>query len=112
MMERTYRLAPDCEAADLAWQKYAGILVKNGRTEEPRKWCTRAEEAASTSVFLIPRSSTLLSDWMILPVIAAMISAGLLLVLMWVRYRPQRRADVEARKTRGWVRHAFASLSF
>lgn len=112
LMERTYRLAPHCEAADLAWQMYAAILVKNGRTEEARKWRTRAEEAASTSVFLIPRSSTLLSDWMILLVMAAMISAGLLIVLMWIRYRPQRRADVEAGENRGWVRRAFASLSF
>ena len=58
LMERTYRLAPQCEAADLAWQMYADILAKNGHTEEARKWRIRAEEAASTSVFLISNAES------------------------------------------------------
>ncbi len=112
LMERNYRLAPQCEAADLAWQMYGDILAKNGHTEEARKWRTRAKEAASTSVFLMPRGATLLSDWMILLAMAAMISAGLLIVLLWIRYRPQRRADSAAARDRSWVRRALASLSF
>jgi tetratricopeptide (TPR) repeat protein len=112
LMERNYRLAPRCEAADFAWQIYADFLEKNGQTEEAVKWRARAKEAAPTSVFLMPRSATLLFDWTILLVMASMIAAGLYVILLWIRYRPQRRADSAAREDQGRLGRAFSSLSF
>ncbi len=111
LMERIYRLGPRCEAADLAWQLYADILDKSGRREEARQWRVRGKEAASTAVFLMPRSSTLLTDWVLLLAIASVIAAGLCVVLLWLRYRPQRRADSAEKKGRSLLRRAFSFLS-
>lgn len=112
LMERTYRLTPQSEAADLAWGLYAEILDKNGQSDEAQKWRARAAEAAKSSVFMMPRSSTLLTDWVILLAIASMIAAGLYIILLWIRYRPQRRADVAAQRPRGVVGRVLSFLSF
>ncbi len=112
LMERSYRLAPQSEAGDLAWGLYAEILEQNGRSEEARTWRVRAAEAAQSSVFLMTRSSTLLTDGVILLVIASMIAGGLYIVFLLIRYRPQRRADAAAQPHQSFVRRVFSNLNF
>jgi len=112
LMERHYLMAPRAEAADLAWNTWADLLEKNGQAEEARKWRIRAQEAAATAVFLMPRSLALLSDTILLAVIAAMISAVLYFVLLWIRYRHERRADSAPLTGRGLLGRALADLNF
>ena len=55
LLERNFRLAPRCKAADFAWKAYAAYLQQGGQAEAARVWRARAREAARTSVFLMPR---------------------------------------------------------
>jgi tetratricopeptide (TPR) repeat protein len=111
-MERQYRLAPHCEAADLAWTTYAEALERTGRPEDARVWRLRGEEATSTSVFLMPRRWTLVADAVLLIMIAALASAALYVILLWMRFRPQRRADSAALAPRSRVVRLLAHASF
>ena len=111
LMERNFRLAPRCEAADFAWQAYAAYLQQGGQTEAARVWRARAKEAARTSVFLMPRDYTLLADLLILVILSAPIAAGLYATLLSVRYLRQRRADLAAQKGQGLRVRAFSLVS-
>lgn len=112
LMERQYRLGPYNESADLAWTAYASIMERNGRAEDARKWRARAEEATHTSVFLLPRRLTLFSDLTLLATIAALASAILHFIFLWIRYRPQRRADKANKPGRGLPARILSGFSF
>lgn len=112
LMERHYRLGPYCESADLAWTAYARIMDQQGRAEDARKWRARSVEASHTSIFLLPRRFTLFSDILLLIIIAALASAGLYPFLLWIRYRPQRRADALNNPGRGLGARIWAAFGF
>ncbi len=111
LMERTYRLSPNCEAADFAWEMYAGILERRGRAEEARLWRARAAEASETSVWILPRNFVLNADRALLLTLASMLAAVLYFILLGVRYFPQRWADSAAWKERSWPGRAFSWLT-
>lgn len=110
LIERNYRLAPHCEAADLAWEMYADYLEKNGRAEEARLWRARAREAAPTSVFLLPRGLGLIADRMLLLLLASFFAGLLFLALLSVRYWHQRRADWAASEGKGRLARAIRTF--
>ncbi len=112
IMERHYRLGPYCESADLAWAAYARIMEASGRAQDARKWRARADEATHTSVFLLPRKLTLFSDSTLLAIIAALAATFLYFAFMWIRYRPQRRADRVRMPGRGLPARILAAFSF
>ncbi len=111
LMERSYQLTPNCEAADFAWEMYAGILEKRGRAEEARLWRTRAAEASETSVTMLPRKMLLMGDRGVLLALASLLAAVLYFILLGVRYFPQRRADSAAWKGKSWPGRAFSWLT-
>jgi tetratricopeptide (TPR) repeat protein len=112
LMERHYRLGPYAESADLAWTAYANALERAGRSEDAARWRTRATEAAHTSIFLLPRRVTLLSDMILLAIFAALTSACLFIVMLHLRYRPQRRADAQANPGRSLFARILLLFSF
>ncbi len=111
LMERNYRVAPRLEFADLAWEIYADLLENHGRAEDARLWRARAREAARTSAFLLPRGLTLMADKALLAVLASIFAAGLYLLILGVRYWPQRRADSSAMKGRSWLVRALSQMN-
>ncbi len=111
LMERSYQLTPNCEAADFAWEIYAGILEKRGRAEEARLWRARAAEASETSVTMLPRNLLLMADRGVLLVLASLLAAVLYFILLGIRYLPQRRADSAAWREKSWPERAFSWLT-
>ena len=101
LIDRFYRLSPSGEAAVLAWRIYADDLEKNGHPDDAQRWRARAADAASYQVkvlsdapfFLLPAVMFGLGAMLIF---AAPIGAILYLVVLYRRYRPQRRLHLEA----------------
>lgn len=93
-LERTYRLQPYGSFAELAWQLYANWLEKSGRGEEARTWRARVDEARVNSYGMQAISQILLLDHAILVFFAMIFAVPLYLLILWARYRPQRRLEL------------------
>jgi len=112
LMERTYRLTPRCEGADLAWAAYAKYFEENGWAEEAALWRARSADARETSSFYLPRWIMLVGDRLILTILGSLIAAAVLFAWLWLRYLPQRRADSAAYQSRSWMVRAISWLNF
>ncbi len=112
IMERTYRVGPRSEGADVAWAAYADYLEMNGGAQEARRWRARAEEAAESAILSLPRRAFLLADLLLLLVIASLIAGALYFGFLWLRYRPQRRADAAVYQTRIALARAVSWFNF
>ncbi len=110
IIERTYELVPYCEAAWLAWRRYADYLEENGSPAEARVWRARAAEAEVNSwVFAdVAEHRRALLDRSLLLILAALLAVIVYGLILRARYGPQRRLDLAAQKQPGKSRRRFS----
>jgi tetratricopeptide (TPR) repeat protein len=105
-LERAYRLAPNAEGAADAWRLYAGHLQDLGRGEEARQWRARAAEARPLVVawsFFIPQMVGNMGF------MACLFALTVHVATLYLRHRPQRRLDLQARAN-WWSRRCISFL--
>jgi tetratricopeptide (TPR) repeat protein len=91
-VERTYRLIPYGEGAELAWRLYADYWKQKGQNDQARLWQARFEDARRNSGFnWIGREGS--EDRAVLVGDAAFLAIALYWLVLFLRYRPQRRLD-------------------
>lgn len=101
LIERTYRLVPNGEGAEIAWRYYADHLARTGPPDLAQLWEKRAREAGGQTGFFSSQVLTAVSDTMFIFMPAAVLALLLFVLVLYYRYRRQRKLDLAARK-RGW----------
>lgn len=89
--ERVYRLAPYATGGALIWRLYANYWRNKGDVEQARLWQARAEDAAAQG-----RARPWTRDIFFLFVPLAFLAALVYWLVLYLRYRPQRRLDLAA----------------
>jgi tetratricopeptide (TPR) repeat protein len=89
IVERIYRLQPDTESADLAWELHARHLERTGRAGEANTWRERARDAVSWWSPGRGLYRPLNASALALP--SCWLAAWTMVGVLYFRYRPQRR---------------------
>jgi tetratricopeptide (TPR) repeat protein len=98
-IERTYRVVPYGEAAELAWRVYADYLSAHGSTQEAQLWRARAADAEENGFASYFRSSGLAAvDPALLLALGSALAAVLYALVLYARYSPQSRLDLASHK--------------
>lgn len=90
-VERVYRLAPYATEGELVWRLYANYWSNKGDVEQARFWQARAKDAAAKG-----RARPWTPDIIYLFVPLAFLAATVYWLVLYLRYRPQRRFDLAA----------------
>lgn len=94
IMERIYRVAPGAEGATYAWAAYAEEAAREGKNEEAQRWRTRAGASQQMLAPFDPSSGFgLMTDRALLAIMGFVIAVPAYIVVLYRRYRPQRRKD-------------------
>lgn len=108
-LERTYKLTPYAEAAEFAWEIYANYLSRKGQAEEAKLWRARAEDSKRGLLAWWGGFGVWgLTDRYLLVLPAALLAGIFYLLVLYFRYRPQRRLDLAARQQRAGLARGFA----
>lgn len=97
VIEHLYWLSPGVEGMEQAWLLYGDFLDKQGDTVAARKWRARAEELRTSPPVPLLFETTRVVDRAMAILFASMFAAVLFVVVLYLRYRPQRRLDLAAR---------------
>ncbi len=107
--ERTYRLTPYGESAELAWYLYADYWRQKGQTDRARLWQARFEDSKGKGLFSWWRSEGTGGslNFTLLFVPAGLLGIILYGLVLFLRYRPQRRLDRATEMRRGKLTRGF-----
>jgi tetratricopeptide (TPR) repeat protein len=105
LIERMYSLTPYGEGAPLAWRLYADYLAEKGSTEQARLWRARAEDSAQNGYTFSNTGKHV--DPLLLLACSSICAAIIYALVLFARYRPQRRLDLAARKRTAGMSHGF-----
>jgi tetratricopeptide (TPR) repeat protein len=96
-LESVYRLGPYADNSSRAWEELAAQLEKRGETDHAKLWAQRARDPRSFDL-LFPRSRWSMIEELCGGVVlaAVSISIDIYLLILFFRYRPQRRHDLDA----------------
>ncbi len=109
-MDRIYRLSPATDLSWAAWEQYADDLEKRGYAADAQLWRARAADARQKAPALRTAFSVGLDRWFV-AALAALAAMAVYVVVISLRYAPQRGADMEAGR-RQWAVPLFSNLSY
>jgi tetratricopeptide (TPR) repeat protein len=99
---RLYRLSPASEGADVAMRWRIRQLEQEGQSESASAWRARLQQAHAMGLSFWVTEWTSLLDPLIL-LVASTVLAGLAsLIILYLRYRPQKRLDQAAGQRAGF----------
>ena len=98
ILERIYLVAPHAEGAELAWKLYSEQLEREGDTAAARNWRARAEDARQNSLLLMDLDFVGRLDQFVWILPGGVLAGVIFVVVLYLRYRPQRRFDQAARR--------------
>lgn len=108
MLERIYRLTPYSEGSELAWSLYADRL----RATDPaaaKVWDARADESRREDIIRWPVRRT---DWALIFNTGTVVAIVLYMVVLWLRYRPQRKLEAAKPDAGSFTGRALRSFAY
>ncbi|HEV2351605.1 MAG TPA: tetratricopeptide repeat protein [Terriglobia bacterium] len=106
LIERSYKLMPYGEGSQFAWQLYADYLAAHGSTDDARLWRARAEDSEQNAGFF--GKFGIQTDRSLLLTFSSVWAALLYMLVLFARYRPQRRLDLAAIERTAGITRGFA----
>jgi len=96
-IEHLYWLSPGAVGMQQALLLYVDYLKEKGNLTEANKWRARAEELRTATPLPLLLETTRPADQALFIIVAAILAVLLYVVVLYLRYRPQRKLDLAAR---------------
>lgn len=97
VIEHLYWLSPGAEGMEQAWLLYGDYLENKGDASAARKWRARAEELRTSPPVPLLFEASRVVDRALAILLSSILAAVLFIVVLYLRYRPQRKLDLAAR---------------
>lgn len=117
----TYKLAPFCASSEFAWLAKARIEEQKGNREQAAVWRERARQSSENTLDMFNGRQRIMVDRLHMTALGCALACILFLMVLFLRYQPQRRLDRAAGQpaglpkgkvfgARGWLFFAVAML--
>ncbi len=112
LMDRVYKLNPWIFGAENAWRLYGNFLINAGNRDEGALWLARADEAHTN--WLLERPDRREYEYLASSLLGTSFLAGAVLygAVLFIRYRPQRKARLEAERAAGVSRPGCLNVEY
>jgi len=112
LMNRAYLANPWGMGAEEAWTLYGTLQSIDGNAQEAALWLARAEEARTHSLTLNRRDPFRYSELAMVIATSFVIAAILFVLVLFLRYRPQRQMRLAAEQAAGVRRPGFCNVEY
>jgi tetratricopeptide (TPR) repeat protein len=112
LLERAYLTSPWVDGASRAWEVYGNALAANGDVQAGMRWQARASDAAGNGLLVTGSDYYFESLAAALVSRASMTAAVLYILILYFRYRPQRKSRLAAELAAGVTRPGFCNVEY
>lgn len=112
LAERAYALSPWVEGAADAWERYGQYLTRKGEPELGALWTARAQEARDNGLLWTDVGVEHRYRYMSLVAFCSLAATVLFGIVLYLRYRPQRLARLDAARAAGVSRPGFLNIEY